>query len=217
MDEAEKNMGTTVLPVTSPGPSSDDAGLQALRTIRHDFKTPLTSLRILGQIFQTSLQKGTLVTQPERTERNCKLLIEQVDKLVALADNLYEISLAQSGRFTVMRQHADLRPIMQDALAKYSALVREVELPAQPVWGEWDVAKLTQAFGYLLSEAVSIAVIMRTEPNLGGIRITMQGDYRPMNDKNSPGRYIAAQIIEKHGGRLSDRFEIQLPAQSPAI
>ncbi|MBI3555734.1 MAG: HAMP domain-containing histidine kinase [Deltaproteobacteria bacterium] len=210
MDEAEKkDEAEGVARVTDESP--DDAGVRALRLIRHDFKTPLTSLRILGQIFKTSLEKGTLATQPERTARNITILIEQIDKLVGLADNLYEISLAQSGLLNIERQHADLRPILIDATARNEAQVREVDLPAQPVWGDWDVGKLTQAFGCLLAEAVSVSLVLRPEPEGNTASVLLTGEYKPFNEKTSPSRYIARQIIEKHGGNLKDRFEVTLP------
>lgn len=185
--------------------------MQALRVIRHDFKTPLTSLKMLGQIFQMSLEKGTLGAQPERTERNCKLLIEQVDKLVQLADNLYEISVAQSGRLNLERQLADLRPVFQNLISRFQSKISDIRLPDTPVWGEWDTAKLLHAFSVLMSDGEALHFSVEPDPKAGMVRVRIEGNYKHAADKVSPGSYLARVIIEKHGGKLTGQHEAVLP------
>lgn len=193
---------------------SPDAGLEALRVIRHDFKTPLTSLKMLAQIFKLGLEKGTLGTEPERTERNCQMLMNQVDKLVELADSLYEISVVQSGRLQLQRQLCDLRPILNAVIAKYESKIKNVSLPDEPIWGEWDTARLQRALDYLMNEAESVEVT--GELGEGQITLAINGDFRAVTDKTAPGRYISHVVIEQHGGSLEGRFVIRLPIAQKA-
>lgn len=189
-----------------------DAGLEALRVIRHDFKTPLTSLKMLAQIFKVGVEKGTLARDRERTERNCKMMIDQVDKLVHLADQLYEISVAQSGRLKMARQHCDLRPVLSNVVLQFSDRIKNIELPENAIWGEWDTAKLEEAFSFLLSEAKSVNILVELHEN--SVVIKFSGEYKIMNEKTAPSRFIAREIFRLHGGTLQNQFEIVLPIKN---
>jgi K+-sensing histidine kinase KdpD len=191
-----------------------DPGLQALKAIRHDFKTPLTSLRMLGQIFKLSLEKGTFAQQPERTERNCRMLIEQVDKLVELADDLYEISIVQSGRLQLDRQLSDLRPVIESAMDRYRARVTLLDMPQEPVWGEWDTGRMLQAISHLISELETVAIVVNADAKNNVARIELKGTPRVATTMPSPARYVAGVVIEKHGGKIEGCFEITLPMKS---
>ncbi|MBI3543012.1 MAG: hypothetical protein HY075_07045 [Deltaproteobacteria bacterium] len=194
----------------------DNVGLRALRVIRHDFKTPLTSLKMIGQIFQLGLEKGTLAEQPERTARNCRMLVEQVDKLVLLADNLYEISVLQSGHPELERQLADLRPVVKNALLRNESRLAGVDLPDEPIWGQWDTARLARAFSMLIAEASSVSIAVKVDRAAGVARVSLKGEFPPPVDKSLPGRYLAGVIVRLHGGTIDDRYEITLPLGKPA-
>ncbi|MEW6055766.1 MAG: histidine kinase dimerization/phospho-acceptor domain-containing protein [Bdellovibrionota bacterium] len=185
-----------------------DLVVEMLRIARHDFKTPLTSLRMLAQMFQLSLEKGTLSANPERTARNCQLMVDQVDKLVALADILSDVALIESGHFNLNKIRCDLRPIIEDSLGPENGV--EIRLPAEVVEGAWDVARLGQSLKYLISCFAPKQVKIKKEDGVARIVFSpvpeVSDFYKP-----SAKLHISRYVIEAHGGKIEESGEITLP------
>lgn len=184
------------------GAREQDPDIEILRTARHDFKTPLTSLRMLAQMFQMGLEKGTLLSQPERTARNCRMMIDQVDRLVLLADIFSDIALLISGKFKLDKQRYDLRVIIREAAAQMGDKPVDMDLSDEPLWGEWDTARLLKVFKHLFHLVKEPKVIAVLED--GKIKVRVEGEIKRRSDKADPAEHFARVIVERHGGTMSD-------------
>lgn len=184
-------------------------GVDALRVAGHDLKTPLTVLRTLAQLFKMGLDKGTLATQPERTARNCQLMIDQVDKLTMLADNLLDVARAYSGRLKVEKHFSDLRPIIRDSVKSLGNAPIKLKMPDKPIMGSFDLVRLRQVFSHVLAEIKEGDVIVSESPD--HVKITVSGNLKANPKGESPGIYLAKAIVELHGGQMWNQYEITLP------
>lgn len=186
-------------------PAEPSPGLEALKVAGHDFKTPLTTLKTLAQLLQQSLEKGTLMAQSERTARNCKMLNEQVDRLVDLSDQLLDVARALSGRLKFNPSRTDLRQVIRGAAAA-TVVVEDVVLPEEEVYVDIDAARLEQAFKTLLSEATRARMSLEKKDNHAVV--TFDGEYKPLAARNIPSYFIASTIFEMHGVVVSGRFTV---------
>lgn len=178
-----------------------DVGIEAMKVAGHDLKTPLTSLKILAQLFKIEIERGTLVTNSERMARNCQMLMDQVDKLASLADTLLEVSRAQSDRLKFNFERQDLSVIVKKVFPQAST-------PGILVLGNYDSERLKQAFEQFASGGKDFLVSLVLLPEHKA-KLTISGNFK----SNLPKFYLAQTIIEKHGGHLEGAFEITLPTQ----
>lgn len=192
------------------GALDPDPEIEILRVARHDFKTPLTSLRMLSQMFQMAYEKGALGEPNERTERNCKMMIEQVDKLVALSDIFSDIALLISGKLNLDRQQADLRAVVEAVVTQLGERAAIIKSPDDSMWGSWDTARLQKALKYIFMQAPEVDLSL--EKRKDQLIIRMKGDFKIPSEKFAdPSRYYANTIIERHGGRVTSDREIVFP------
>jgi signal transduction histidine kinase len=192
-----------------------EPGLSALRVIRHDFKTPLTSLKMLAQLFKLGVERGTLASDNERTARNVRMLSDQVDKLAELADALFDLSLIQAGGLRLEKQRADLRPVIELAAQHAGANVHDLQLTPQPIWGDWDTALLGKALRWLLSTRNHVDIRVTEKDREVTIEIKESPAEPGQAPVKSPYLFIAASIIARHGGRIDDGGVITLPTAEP--
>jgi nitrogen fixation/metabolism regulation signal transduction histidine kinase len=174
---------------------------EAMRVARHDFKTPLTSLRMLAQLIKLSFDKGTLMTQPERTERNCRLLVEQVDKLTCMADVLFEITRIQAGELRNGKQPTDLRAVIESAAVQCREIKFELSLPEHSVMVEAPTEKLVQAIKWLFCIGKPAKVELSTEE--GSAKIRILGVPKVQTENESPILFVARVTLEALGGVFS--------------
>lgn len=208
-------METEATAKTTPnlGPRDVDSDVEILRVARHDFKTPLTSLRMIAQMFQIAIEKGTFGEQSERTERNCQMMIDQVDKLVALSDIFSDIALLISGKLQLDRQHADLRAVVEAVVKQLGDRSAVIKSPDDSMWGQWDTARLQKALKYVFIQAPEVDLSL--ENKKGELIIRMKGNFKSASNKFAdPARYYADAIIRQHGGRVTENHEIIFPAES---
>lgn len=187
-------------------PRETDPDVDLLRTARHDFKTPLTSLRMLAQMFEMGLEKGTLVSQADRTARNCRMMIDQVDRLVMLADIFSDIALLISGKFKLERQRYDLRVVIREAAAQMGSKAIDLNLGDEPLWGEWDVPRMVKVLKHLFALAPDIAVKAWNEQ--GEVHVKIDGEFKRRSEKSDPAEHFARVITERHGGRVVGNVEL---------
>lgn len=171
---------------------------EVLRVARHDFKTPLTSLRMLAQLFKLALDRGSFTTQPERTARNCQLLMDQVDRLAQLADVLFEVSRIQSGQLSLKPQKTDLKHAIQNALAQYGGEVLQADFTDEPLMVSVDTDKTVLSIIFVLMQLkkASLAAVR----NDARAELTVTGDFTHLAQKNNPIAYVVRRIFEEQKG-----------------
>ena len=210
----------------------------------HELRTPLNALRL--QLF--NLRRRALATDSTDSDKQLSRLQAQLDRLIALANDLLDVSKIQAGRMVLDRSEVDLTEVTRDVVARLAEGAERAGCPLVvstdgPVRGLWDGYRLDQVLTNLLANAlkfgrgkpVEIAVAQRDGSAFvsvrdNGIGIAPEDQARiferferAVEDRSFGGMglglWIAREIVEAHGGRLSvesspgagSRFEATLP------
>lgn len=112
----------------------------------HDMKTPLSSIIMGTQV----LESGRLDTQPEKKARYFRILKEEGEHLLALANKVLTISKLENHQLKLVKECCALRPILEDLAEKYR------EKAEKPVTYHWQLEQETvYADEEFLKEALS--------------------------------------------------------------
>ncbi|MCD6674081.1 MAG: PAS domain S-box protein [Burkholderiaceae bacterium] len=139
-----------------------------LAILAHELRNPLAPLRTGIEI----MRMGRI--DPERIERVRAMMGRQVDHMVALVDDLMDVSRISGGRIVLDRHPVELAAVIRSALEASDPIIRQkrhevsLTLPAEAVWVDGDRHRLTQAIGNLLTNAAKYM-----EPN-GHIFVTLE-------------------------------------------
>jgi two-component system, NtrC family, sensor histidine kinase KinB len=202
-------------------------------TVAHEFRTPLTSLRMAIHLC-TEEAVGPL------TEKQADLLFagrEDCERLQGIVDELLDLSRIQAGRMELVRRAVPVASLVQTALEsqrahaaeKRLALVDEVAPGAGDVLADPDRVQLVLA--NLVGNAVRHTppggrVVLRARPAAGVVRIEVadsgEGIPREYHEAiferffhvpGSPaggaglGLYIAREVVQAHGGAIGVESE----------
>jgi len=124
-----------------------------LAILAHELRNPLAPLRTGIEI----MRMGRI--DAEHGERVRAMMSRQVDHMVALVDDLMDVSRISSGRIELERRPVDLAAVIRSALEASDPVIRHkrhetsLALPAEAVWVNGDAHRLTQAIGNLLTNA----------------------------------------------------------------
>lgn len=120
----------------------------------HELKTPLTSLLLSVQHL---LRRPGDRAAADHT-RALRVVERQVRRLSALVDTLLDVSRLQAGQLELHRDDADLGEIVRGVVAalgeEAQASGSAIQLTLVPIVGRWDRARVAQAIGALLLNAV---------------------------------------------------------------
>lgn len=170
-------LGTVVLVVTLKR-SADLSRLQAdfLSKVSHDFRTPLTSIRM----FVETLREGR-VLDPEQNQRLLTLLSQETERLSTMIDRLLDFARLEAGKMRYQRSTVTAQAIVTPVLARFEprthgqdvilACELDKDLPAISVDLDamQDVVQnlLDNAFKYT-ADPKRISVSVRKAPKLRG-------------------------------------------------
>ena len=197
----------------------------------HELRTPLTPLLLQLQRLRMSTRPGSVSLSPARVERIAKLTEAQVQRLVALVDELLDVSRISSGRFELHRENIDLTEAVNDVAQRFAEKLDEAQCPLHieadvPVVGSWDPLRIEQVIVNLLGNAIKYgggqAILLRVGHDAHnayfvvedhGIGIppeklaTIFGRFeRAVSSRNFSGLglglYIVQQILTAHGGTI---------------
>jgi PAS domain S-box-containing protein len=124
-----------------------------LATLAHELRNPLAPVRMSLEILR---QKG-VSRQAEEAAR--AVILRQVAQMVALIDDLLDISRITMGRIELQRERVALGAVIDTAIEIARPLIDErghylsLELPAQPVTLEADRTRMAQLLSNLLNNA----------------------------------------------------------------
>ena len=80
--------------------------------VSHDLRTPLAGMRAIVEALD-----DRVVDDPETIARYCQTLREEVDRLTALVDDLFELSRTQAGVLRLQYERVSLGDLVSDAIA----------------------------------------------------------------------------------------------------
>lgn len=193
----------------------------------HELKTPLTSMRINGQLLLRNHARDPLSLTSEKALNFIKQNDKGVSRLVRLVDDMLDISRIQTGRLPLRPETFDLFELMKDVLSR-AAATTEAKLtltPAAAIYGLWDKLRLEQVLTNLLSNAIrygngnpvqaeirvrSSTVLITIQDSGIGIpdelihSIFNRYERGPSGDVHGLGLglYITKQIVESHSGKI---------------
>lgn len=213
----------------------------------HELRTPVTSIKGYAQLLESQLNDLKDFPQAELVSK----LDEQIDKLTALIADLFDDTKVKEGKMILHQEYFDFNALVQESIneVQYTAKEHRImptfeELP--DVYG--DRGRIKQVIVNLLTNAVKYSpraknINVHTKMDKKetvfsvqdfGIGIPKEDHskiftrfYRVQGEKLDTypglglGLYIAADIIERHGGRIkvkSDQgkgsvFSVSLPAR----
>jgi PAS domain S-box-containing protein len=137
-----------------------------LATLAHELRNPLAPLRTSLEILR---QEG--ISQETR-ESARMVMLRQVNQMVALIDDLIDISRISTGRIELNREHVALAAVVESALEISRPLIDahrhylSLELPANATYLDADKTRVAQILSNLLNNAAKYS-----EPN-GRIRLS---------------------------------------------
>ncbi len=225
-----------------------------LSVASHELKTPLTpiQLKLSGLLLAIRRSPGEGVPTA-RLEKDLEMATRQVRRLSDLVEELLDVSRISTGLLRLEPTEMDLVALTREVVTRYapqaSALGSTLELEAEPsVVGTWDRRRLEQVITNLVTNAIKygagkpIRVHVGWEQEQAVVRVVDCGigippDQQPrifdrfvraVSERNfgglGLGLFIAHQITEGHGGKISvqstpqqgSTFVVRLPPRARA-
>jgi signal transduction histidine kinase len=208
---------------------SEDARRHLVAAVSHDLRTPLTSLRLLGEAIGDDLVDG------EHRRVYVERMRTHIGALSALIDDLFELSRLEAGDITWSLHQVELHELVQETIEamRVQAEAKGVRVMAT-VPGELTVAranpeKLQRVLFNLIQNAIRHtpadgSVVVRAEPSAAGVEIEVADTgsgiapddrariftafYRGgtgaarSGDGAGLGLAVSRAIVEAHGGRI---------------
>jgi signal transduction histidine kinase len=196
----------------------------------HELKTPLTALQLTTQALLRACGMGQRQILADAQVRDrLTAATRQVSRLGKLVDQLLDVSRLTSGPLVLERERVDLTEIVDEVVQRFvqnspACGIRWAR--PEPIWGEWDGARLDQVFTNLLGNAVKygegkpIEVVVEDGPHAVGVAIIDQGPGIAPSDQAriferferlvshrqfggfGLGLWIVRQLVEAHGGTI---------------
>ena len=149
-----------------------------LAMVTHELRNPLASIRGYAQIMR---RRGAYM------EHGLDVILTQSRRLERLIGDLLDVSRAEAGQLTLLREETDLVTLAREAVDQAQALTRAHEVQFEDseraVVGPWDRDRLAQVFQNLLMNAIKYtpeggAIVVRVA-DLGDMAQVSVRDHGP--------------------------------------
>jgi signal transduction histidine kinase len=222
-----------------------------LTVASHELRTPLTPLRLNLQAVRRALDRHPPDKHlPDRID----VALRQIDRLSRLVEDMLDVARGHPWPITLQPAEVDMAKLCAEVAARFadaaararSTIELRVSLPAI---ARIDPARMEQVVAHLLSNAVKYGagapITLRVESRPGRVVLTVEDHgigvapeaqekifglfVRAASELRygglGLGLYIARQIVEAHGGRIScssvpgagATFEVDLPTEPASL
>lgn len=127
----------------------------------HEFKTPLTSLKLQNQIFRrAALKKDPKVFTDDYILSVTQVLDNQLVRIERLVDDMLDVSRIRTGRLRIEKSDFSLAELVKDVISRMSEQLKILPEKAPIVYsngesiGHWDKLRIEQVITNLLSNAI---------------------------------------------------------------
>lgn len=193
--------------------------------VAHELRSPLTPIINYAQIIARPNQRR------ESIERGSQIIVSQAWRLARLAKDLMDAIRLSSGHFALRCKECDITKVIREIVEQVKPVAPfhtfALDLPLEPLMGNWDYDRLQQAVGNLVENAIkysdeettitisaskTIELVQISVHNTGAGIPKSQIDqiFQPFTrlptavpqDGAGLGLFITRSIIEAHGGQL---------------
>ncbi len=201
----------------------DDQRSALLRSVSHDLRTPLSSIRAVA----TDLRDGITYDDETRAEL-LTMVCDEIDRLDRLVDNLLSLSRIEADAFHPDRQAVDLEELITDRLRRLAPIFCELgvrtRLPGDLPLVDADYAQVDRVLTNLLANAARHApsgtdvwVIAKADDDMVRVEVSDRGSgvsageedaiFEPFQrgeggGSSGIGLAICKAIVTAHGGEI---------------
>ena len=202
-----------------------------LAALSHELRTPITSI-----VGFTELLEDEVVGALNTEQRDVVAGIDKATRgLLALIEDMLDLARWQAGALHLDRRTADLGLAVRDVVASLAPLAEAgdialcVEVPVQPIWGDFDERQIRRAVFKLVDNAIRFTraggkVSVKATALAGGLAVEVADTGIGIADADLPrlferfwqsdmsstraaggmglGLPLAQAIVEGHGGKL---------------
>jgi PAS domain S-box-containing protein len=202
-----------------------------LSVAAHELRTPLTTLRLEIETLQRSIAlRGEAALASGQIARNVETTGMQTARLIALVENLLDVSRLASGRLELHASDFDLSEVVTEVVSRLRPSLESarcpVELALSEAIGTWDRVRIEQVATNLISNALKYGArnpiyisvqhgrgFASLEVRDGGIGIAesdRERIFRRFERATSGahfggfgvGLWIVREVVEAHGGSI---------------
>ncbi|MBS1962906.1 MAG: PAS domain S-box protein [Bdellovibrionales bacterium] len=204
----------------------------------HELKTPLTSLKLQFQMAERQVASGDArVFLEEAVRKRIDSVNRQIGRMIRLIEDMLDVSRVSTGKLHIERKRFDLSALVREAADRFVEQFKAVGSPLEAriedgIESFADEYRMDQVLSNLLTNAVKYGegspVTLGLESRPEGIRLFVEdrGPGIPPEDQTRVferferavgdghvsglglGLYIAKEIVEAFGGKLTLRSEV---------
>lgn len=127
----------------------------------HELRAPLTTVHGASD----TLLKDYAVMKKEDIETSLRLILNSSANMLSLVNDLLDVAKLESGKFDVIKEEADLRPLLRERvdlfrpLAKEKGLLLELIIPENLPRLSFDVVRLGHVLNNLIANAIKFTKV----------------------------------------------------------
>lgn len=177
--------------------AANSAKSDFLAQVTHEIRTPMHAILSFARFGESQAEAATTATLLRYFSR----IRTAGERLLALLNDMLDLSRSQAGQLALRRQEQDVRPALEEAVRELSILAqsREIsirlELGAFPAWAEIDDMRYGQVARNLLANAVKFT------PRGGRIVLRLSEEH------GAGARRLRLEVIDTGPGIPPDQLE----------
>lgn len=171
--------------------------------VTHDLRSPLNAILVLAELIKMSCDNG----YKEQVRDRLSMLISSANNLMAVVNNILDLSKIEAGRMEVISESFDLLQIIHEIAETAKVLIgrkpiaiEEVRVHDGPIFMVSDSVKIRQILTNLISNAVKFTekgkIVLEADAKDGRIMISVSDTGIGISEENLGRLFIAFNQLE---------------------